>query len=62
MRRAILLCLPALFSLAAPAWATTKGLNQIVTPDVQSFGILSLSASSRTLTSPTVTRSRRNWA
>lgn len=30
--------------LAAPALATTKGLNQIVTPDVQPEGILSLSA------------------
>ncbi|MDQ2799877.1 MAG: hypothetical protein M3Y13_09560 [Armatimonadota bacterium] len=44
MRRTILPCLLAFSSLAAPTWATTKGLNQIVTPDVQSFGILSLSA------------------
>lgn len=44
MRRMILPCLLALFSVAAPALATTKGLNQIVTPDVQSFGILSVSA------------------
>jgi len=28
---------------AAPAFATTKGLNQIVTPDVQPLGILSVS-------------------
>ena len=28
---------------ATAAFATTKGLNQIVTPDVQPFGILSLS-------------------
>ena len=37
---------PALLGLCAcalPALATTKGLNQIVTPDVQPFGILSVS-------------------
>ncbi len=37
---------PALLGLsicALPALATTKGLNQIVTPDVQPFGILSVS-------------------
>ncbi len=37
---------PALLGLSAcalPALATTKGLNQIVTPDVQPFGILSVS-------------------
>ena len=36
---------PALLAgLAVPALATTKGLNQIVTPDVMPEGILSLSA------------------
>ncbi len=44
MRRNVIACLLAAFSLAVPAFATTKGLNQIVTPDVQPFGILSLSA------------------
>ena len=34
----------ALIASAAPAWATTKGLNQIVTPDLQPAGQLSLSA------------------
>ena len=46
MRRNVIACLPAalgLLGLAAPALATTKGLNQIVTPDVQPFGILSVS-------------------
>ncbi len=33
-----LLCVPT-----PPALATTKGLNQIVTPDVQSVGVLSVS-------------------
>ena len=33
-----------LFALALHAYATTKGLNQIVTPDIQPAGILSLSA------------------
>lgn len=32
-----------LVALAAPAFATTKGYNQIVTPDVQPQGVLSLS-------------------
>ena len=32
-----------LSACALPALATTKGLNQIVTPDVQPFGILSVS-------------------
>lgn len=27
-----------------PAFCTTKGLNQIITPDIQAFGVLSLSA------------------
>ena len=50
MRRSVIAtCLPALlglgfFGLAAPTFATTKGLNQIVTPDVQPFGTLSISA------------------
>lgn len=35
--------LAALGVLAAPALATTKGLNQIVTPDVQPYGSLSFS-------------------
>jgi hypothetical protein len=43
MRRTAIACLPILLGLAAPALATTKGLNQIVTPDVQPFGILSVS-------------------
>lgn len=34
----------ALTALAAPLHATTKGLNQIVTPDIQPAGVLSLSA------------------
>ena len=29
--------------LSLPAWATTKGLNQIVTPDIQPTGVFSLS-------------------
>jgi hypothetical protein len=34
----------ALFAASiAPAWATTKGLNQIVTPDIQPAGTLSIS-------------------
>jgi len=44
MRRNALAYLPIVLGLTAPAFATTKGLNQIVTPDVQPFGILSLSA------------------
>jgi hypothetical protein len=36
------LCMLALAS--APAHATTKGLNQIVTPDIQPLGMLSISA------------------
>ncbi len=45
MRRPLLACALAGLSLSAlPALATTKGLNQIVTPDVQPEGILSLSA------------------
>ena len=43
MPRTVIACLLAALSLAAPALATTKGLNQIVTPDVQPFGILSVS-------------------
>ena len=44
MRRTVLAILLAVNSLAAaPTFATTKGLNQIVTPDVQPFGILSVS-------------------
>ena len=43
MRRNVLACLLAASGLVAPAFATTKGLNQIVTPDVQPLGILSLS-------------------
>lgn len=45
MRRKITLPLMALVwtgLLTAPALATTKGLNQIVTPDVQPAGVLSL--------------------
>ncbi len=38
------LSLLASASLVAPVSATTKGLNQIVTPDVQPLGLLSLSA------------------
>ena len=34
----------ALAGFAPPALATTKGLNQIVTPDIQPAGVLSLSA------------------
>ena len=34
----------ALWELAPSALATTKGLNQIVTPDIQPAGVLSLSA------------------
>jgi len=33
----------ALALAAAPAFATTRGLNQIVTPDVQPLGILLVS-------------------
>ncbi len=44
MPRKLIAPLLAAFTLAAaPAFATTKGLNQIVTPDVQPFGILSVS-------------------
>jgi hypothetical protein len=35
--------LPYFFLPTAAAWATTKGLSQIVTPDVQPEGDLSLS-------------------
>jgi len=34
----------ALTQLASPVLATTKGLNQIVTPDIQPAGVLSISA------------------
>ena len=45
MRRLLAAALLAGLGLSAlPALATTKGLNQIVTPDVQPEGILSLSA------------------
>ena len=45
MRRSFIpVSLIAGLSLTMPALATTKGLNQIVTPDVQPEGILSLSA------------------
>jgi len=39
------LLIPVLvLSLAPAVWATTKGLNQIVTPDLQPEGVLSISA------------------
>jgi len=43
MRRNTIASIAVVAGLTAPAFATTKGLNQIVTPDVQPFGILSLS-------------------
>ncbi|MDR3710065.1 MAG: hypothetical protein P4L33_17355 [Capsulimonadaceae bacterium] len=39
----VILAVTALSLLAAPAHATTKGLNQIVTPDIQPQGALSIS-------------------
>jgi len=41
--RTIMLIL-ALAATCLPAFATTKGLNQIVTPDIQPTGVLSISA------------------
>jgi hypothetical protein len=36
-------CMVAAALIGGPAWGTTKGLNQIVTPDIQPVGVLSLS-------------------
>ena len=38
-----LICFPILLGAASSSWATTKGLSQIVTPDLQPEGDLSLS-------------------